>query len=177
MGRYSDNGGIIHRLGPNAEKPEGYKLVAPGLPTLYVVGSYENVCGGCDGIKTQDEICNKVREYAKLGHVIYEGLLVSTVFSRYADLAASMQPVRTVFAFLDTPLDVCVTRINARREERAEKNGNIVKLLDPKKTQDKWETMRRVYNKFQVAGCESIWVDHTEPTRQILELLTGAPND
>src|SRR5208283_34697 len=59
---------------------------------VYIVGSYERPTGGCDGVKTQDEICDRVREFAALGDVLYEGLLVSGLFGRYNALAEELTP-------------------------------------------------------------------------------------
>lgn len=35
--------------------------------TVSIVGRYETACGGCDTIKTQDEICDRVRAFATRG--------------------------------------------------------------------------------------------------------------
>ena len=29
-----------------------------------LIGKYESVCGGCDGVKTADEVCRRVRLFA-----------------------------------------------------------------------------------------------------------------
>ena len=46
---------------------------------VYVIGSYKNVCGGCDAIPTQDMACSLVRHFAQFGHVLFEGLLMKRV--------------------------------------------------------------------------------------------------
>jgi len=40
---------------------------------VFVVGSYENTCGGTDGIKTQEEIADRVVKAHGHGHVLVEG--------------------------------------------------------------------------------------------------------
>lgn len=89
----------------------GYRL--PNLRVV-VVGKYETACGGCDGIKTQDLICDAVRAAADLEpNVLFEGVIVSTLYSRYAELAKEF-PRRFAFAYLDTPLKTCLKRIQRR---------------------------------------------------------------
>jgi adenylate kinase family enzyme len=204
----------IRALGPE-KKPEGYECLManfPGNPPpLYVVGSYKNVCGGCDGIKTQDEICDRVRRYAglfeqgyelQLGtdqaapivsaltgppHVVFEGLLISHLYSRYLNLDREMKDKfgqHTIWAFLDTPEEVCVDRVKDRRARRhAEKVR--VKLaqgkpappelgpLNEKNTRQKWHDMRRVYQKCQRDGLDARWLDHTNPIEQTWDWLRG----
>ena len=78
-----------------------------------VVGRYDRPSGGCDAIKTQDEVCNLVRSYSAHGPVIFEGLLVSGIFDRYRKLSSEYIDYRWVF--LNTPLDICLGNISARR--------------------------------------------------------------
>lgn len=141
------------------QKPTDYRLDHP-LGDIFVVGRYETACGGCDGIKTQDEICDRVRHYAQFGHVVFEGLLISHLFSRYEALARELQGKghRYVTAFLNTPLDVCLQRVQQRRLAR----GNT-KPLNTKNTEDKHRDSARVYGKFVQAGLEAVWINYTTP--------------
>lgn len=161
----------LEHIGP-VKKPDGYVLTMSGRPDLYVVGSYQNVCGGCDGIKTQDEICDRVRRWAPQGNVLLEGLLMSHLFSRYADLARELRPInRMVFAFLDTPLELCLDRVRRRREERAAAAGREAGPLNPKNTETKWRDCRRCHQKFKDTGLDARWVSHLDGVEQVLELL------
>jgi hypothetical protein len=101
---------------------------------VYIVGSYEIPTGGCDGLKTQDEICDRVREFAALGDVIYEGLLISGLFRRYNALAEELTQHHHIFGFLDTPLQKCIDQTLSRRALRAAVNGKIARPFDPNKT-------------------------------------------
>jgi thymidylate kinase len=144
----------IEKFGPE-KKPDGYQLVLGSGRALYLVGSYENVCGGCDAIPTQDEICNRVRHWAHEGDVLLEGLLMSHVFSRYAALAMELQrqDVPSIFGFLDTPLDVCLERVNARRAARG-----VTEPVNPENTSDKWHANRSTFDKF-VKPASKNWKD------------------
>jgi adenylate kinase family enzyme len=186
------------------EKIHGYECRManfPGNPpNLYVVGSYKNVCGGCDGIKTQDEICDRVRKYAGMMivegsngldetyrqcHVVFEGLLISHLYSRYLNLDREMVKTHaqhTIWAFLDTPEQVCVDRVSARREQRymakclaADQKGKPRPAhpgpLNEKNTRQKWHDMRRVFQKCQRDGLDARWLDHTDPIEQTWDWL------
>lgn len=123
------------------KKPDGYRVIIPELDQpVMVVGSYENVCGGTDSISKQDEIEERVRAYAEHGHVLVEGLLMSASFGRWAvvdrDLAA--KGIHFIWAFLDTPLEVCLERVNARRQARGE-----TEPVNPENTTSKWHGVRR----------------------------------
>jgi hypothetical protein len=142
-------------LGDNPRKPEGYVLDLPGKHTTFVLGSYENTCGGCDTIKTQDEIVERVIRYA-VGpefaipsaptNVLFEGLLMSHTFARYAalDRLLNTKGVHCIWAFLDTPLEVCLERVNQRRQERTAG----AEPVNPHHTSEKWNGNRATFRKF-----------------------------
>jgi hypothetical protein len=170
------------------KKPDGYecrpdrKAFDPGDdpiadgPNLYVVGSYKNTCGGCDGIKTQDEACDRVRRYAALGDVLFEGLLISHIFARYQKLDQEMAQAhghKTIWAFLDTPLELCLDRIRERRNARAAAKGVEPKPLNTKNTENKWNDARRSFQKAKTAGLDARWLDHTNPIEQSWGWLKG----
>ncbi len=117
-------------LGP-AGRPLGYRVdAAPWgvLSPIYVVGSYENACGGADGIKTQEEIAERTARAHEFGHVLVEGLLMSKS-SDGGVTAPALRDRGAIFAFLDTPWEVCLERVLARRAAA----GNS-KPFDPEKT-------------------------------------------
>ena len=156
-------------LGDNIKRPIAYELSADGLPTTYVMGSYENVCGGCDTIKTQDEICDRIRRYALQGHVLVEGLLMSHIFGRYAELAKELYPIPYVWAFLDTPLQVCLDRINMRRRAKGKLDP-----VNPENTTKKWHDMRRVFKKCELAKLDVRWLDHQKGTEIVWDWLNAS---
>jgi predicted ABC-type ATPase len=139
----------------------GYQLTLPGNHqrtllgnhVLRIVGKYETPCGGCDGIKTQDLVEGRVRQWHAAGYnVLFEGLLISDIYTRWAQLAKDVGLSNMVFAFLDTPLDVCIERVKGRRTAR----GND-KPLNETGTRQKWDNARRVYAKFDNAGISAFW--------------------
>ena len=91
---------------------KGYRLdFEDGLRT-YVLGSYENTCGGLDTIRTADEVIDLVMRYAPLGNIVMEGLLSSTYIGK---LGEHLTNYPTNWVFLDTPLNECIERVKARR--------------------------------------------------------------
>ena len=131
----------------NYAKPDAVAahVVFYKLQPVYFIGSYRNVCGGCDTIKTQDLICSLVRHFAPLGHVVFEGLLASHLFARYAALYQEMRNIAKlpfVIAYMDTPLEICIERVKQRRLEK----GNE-KELDPSNTishyNSTWDTFKK----------------------------------
>ena len=62
-----------HELRSSEGRIMGYEidLSSAGVTApVYVVGKYDNVCGGCDAIKTQDEAAERILKAHALGHVI-----------------------------------------------------------------------------------------------------------
>jgi predicted kinase len=131
----------------NAEgKIEGY--VSGGV---YVVGKYETPCGGCDAVPTQDEVGRRVRQARERGyHVLFEGLLISGLFGeRYRDLATACAPF--LFAYLDTPLEVCLERVQARRAARGD-----TRPFNPHNTILKYHDVLRTRRKIEDAGFQTV---------------------
>lgn len=144
-------------------KVVGYEVALPSGP-LFIVGRYETPCGGCDGIKTQDEVCARVRKYAKRGHVLFEGLIVTTIFERYAELLPRLGAYR--FAFLNTPLRTCLRRVEKRRKAR----GNF-KPLNPANTEAKYTVAKRTLMKCRERGLSHVVLDWRNATEEVLCLF------
>lgn len=153
-------------LGDNPKKPEGYELDLGLNRNLLVVGSYKTACGGCDGIQPYADIWPRVLDYSNYGHVLFEGALVS---SSYGNIGRASEQFGNefVFAFLDTPLDVCLERIVERRRKR----GNT-KPLDPKNTEHKYNSIQKSINKIQNEFNRRVEiVDYKNAYEQILRMF------
>lgn len=136
--------------------------------SVFVLGEYDKVCGGCDGIPTQDLIQLCVEEFADKGTVILEGLLVSHTFGRWNDLAVKLHPIPYKFLFLDTPEQTCIDRVLARRKAK----GND-KEYDPKNLVKDWYQNRRVAEKLVHAGRDVTWLNHQTAPMDVLRMLRG----
>ena len=133
---------------------------------LVIVGPYRTACGGCDGIKTQDLIRQSVKLAAAMAkHVLFEGVIVSTLFSGYKELADQLRQEKRgdmVWAYLDTPLDVCLARIQHR-------NGG--KPINEALVADKVKSIEATRRKATEAGETCVTIKYKKATAQILELL------
>lgn len=146
----------------------GYRIDTDWGP-LFAVGKYETPCGGCDGIKTQDEVCARIRKFAKKGHVIFEGLIVTDCPARYKKLLPTLgQPYN--FCFLIAPLKTCIRRVEKRRRDR----GNT-KPLDPTNTTQKWVRNAKAFDKFIEEGFPVTRMNWRDPVSDVIELLKAHP--
>ena len=124
------NEGITEIISHKANrKPEAYKVAIPYLQNpLYILGPYTATCGGLDSLSDVDDHIRLLEQYGGIGHVFYEGLLGSEYYGRIGKVSEQFGD-KHIFAFLDTPIDLCLERICARRLAR----GNT-KPLNPSNT-------------------------------------------
>jgi hypothetical protein len=98
-------------------KPEAYMVKLPNVGTnLYILGPYVSPCGGLDCISDAKEHIKLLDYYSEHGHVFYEGLLGSEYYGKIGQFSEKYGDEH-IFAFLDTPIEVCIERIKARRLE------------------------------------------------------------
>jgi hypothetical protein len=138
---------------------------------LAVVGKYDRVCGGCDGIKTQEEVCGRVISFSqRYQRVLLEGILVGHTYTRYANLASNLQAEghTYTFMFLDTPLRNCIARVVARRRAR----GNL-KPLDPANIMKDHHTIHyKLYARFKANGYRVVRVPWQESVSAVEHVIT-----
>jgi predicted kinase len=123
-----------------------------------IVGRYETPTGGCDTIKTQEEIRDRVLKFAKKGKVVvFEGITVATVYTRYLALDKEMKALghKYRWIFLDTPLATCIERIVNRRKVK----GNVAPF-NPKHTSDKHRSLQSVYRHTVSDKLDSVMLNH-----------------
>ncbi len=160
-------------LGGKPDKPLGYEVDTSSwsirLP-VYVVGSYSNTCGGTDGIKTQEEIAERVVKAHKFGHVLVEGLLMSKSSSG-GHVAPILKDHGAIFGFLDTPWETCLERVLKRRAEA----GNT-KVFDPDKTmRSAYEQCHRSAELLTLAGGYDVrWIEHDNAVGTVVAWLREA---
>lgn len=149
------------------------RLNEAGIQTpAYIVGKYDNTCGGTDAIKTQAEIAEKILKAHPYGHVLYEGALVSASGLAGQVTQAVHHTGCDVYAFLDTPLEVCIERVKKRRLEA----GNE-KEFDPKNLEDKFQSVINCYRNLRAEGTYDVrLIDHTRPHEQLLDIIREYEN-
>lgn len=131
-----------------------------------VLGSYENACGGCDTIKTQAEIIERV-EYAtsKGFNVWLEGLILSTIYGSVGAYSEKFGD-RWVFAYLQPPIEECIRRIKARRAAA----GNT-KPLNETNTRLRYGTIERNKHIVLGHGRRAIELDWRNPLPELLKIV------
>lgn len=89
------------------------------LQRVVVLGDYSNPCGGMDGVSAQKDRVDMLRPYLddKRTLCICEGVLFGSTFGEIGALG-NLAKSAFIYAFMSTPLDVCLQRINLRRTER-----------------------------------------------------------
>jgi hypothetical protein len=93
-----------------------------------VLGKYTVACGGTDTLKSTGEAIELAQEYSDRGFNVWlEGMLISTFYGKVGEFSESFGN-RWIFAYLDTPLEVCLERILARRAAKGNTNP-----FDPEK--------------------------------------------
>ena len=169
---------IYHGTNRNGSITRGYTgaisldPVGVTLPAIVgVVGKYDNVCGGCDMIKTQDEVVEIVKLMDAQVEFEFEVPTRpdSDCYARYAELARELgtKQYPFVFAFLDTPLSVCLDRVKARRKAK----GNDPDKFNPDLVEQKWLNARRQFTKATEAMLNPVWVPYGTTSPFILKMI------
>jgi hypothetical protein len=137
-----------------------------------VLARYTEFGGGCDGVKEgADEVCRRVRLFAsQCKIVVFEGILISHTYERYAKLADELGRENYHFLFLNTPLQVCIHRVETRRK----KKGNL-KPLNPRNViKDHACDWGKLRPKFKQNGYNVGILDWRCSVKQLLERINNA---
>jgi hypothetical protein len=159
---------ILKQFGAK-ELPEGNKIgayrVQCGLrKSLYIIGPYKTACGGCDAIQPYDLIWPRVERYATLGHVLFEGALVSSSVGNIGRAMAARKDC--VVAFMDTPVEECLARIQRRRIAKGDDRP-----LNPKNTVSKFEGILRSRPQLESLGLRCVTLHYRRAYQEVLALL------
>jgi len=151
------------------KQPMGYtlhKANRAGKP-LYVPGHYETACGGCDTIKTLDQIFDTVKSHHESGEdVLFEGMLLCDDTKRTIGL--SQETPEFVVIGLTTPIDQCCANIRKRREA-----GGNDKPLNEKNTRTRYERDKKHLEKLKSAGLDVrtlVYEDALDTIKRLFEL-------
>lgn len=155
------------------KKIYGYRIDVPGLNApVFLIGSYHNPAGGCDGIPTQDEITERILKAHPHGHVLYEGALVSGSGLNGTITKAIHHTGCDVYTFLNTPMDECIVRVKTRRAAA----GNT-KPFDPINLVKKFESVVACYKNLRAEGSYDVrLLDYTNIHPALLSVLQEYEN-
>ena len=108
---------------------------------VYLIGNYAVNTGGVDSINDINAITSIIDVLHKKGHVVFEGLLISTYYGHLGQHSKQYGDAY-IYAFLDTPEEVCVDRVMKRREA-----AGIVREYNPIPAKEKFRMVERVRDK------------------------------
>lgn len=168
------------------KRPIGYALsrFRDDIDELYVPGHYETACGGCDTIKTVDEVYSLIASEdggAHMRAVMFEGIMVQDDVTRAVALDkhlkdtdpgdTGMGPLKAVrprlyVIRLNTPVETCLERIRGRRAAA----GNE-KPLSEKNTRGRYESQLRRCQRLKDAGVAVEVLDGEAAFARCRELL------
>ncbi len=142
------------------------------LKGLVVPGHYDTACGGCDTLKTVDEVYDIVRKNV-LGdenptNALYEGIMVMDDVTRAVKLHQDLekQGGRLVVVSLTTSIEDCLAGIRARKEARGD-----TKPLNEKNTRDRMKRQESSLHRLKQAGVPLEKLSRDDAFNRIRELL------
>lgn len=156
------------------KRPTGYVVDLPLNRHLYIPGPYDTACGGCDAIQPYSDIIPRLQWALDQGFdVLFEGALVSSSYGTIGEFMNEQH--NPVFAFLDTPLGLCLSRIALRRAKRWAEAGKpgSPPPVDPKNTSVKYDNVLRTHHQMDKLGSviRRVDIDHTRAVKQVVELF------
>ncbi|KKK87690.1 hypothetical protein LCGC14_2750720 [marine sediment metagenome] len=150
----------------------GYRGNYKGDP-VYFVGSYVTMSGGADWVMKHfgglDDVCDIVRGFAGKGHVFFEGFIISGLFKRFYELSQELGGI--TWCYMDTPLEVCYKRIEARNKDKTAASGRIRGSSGTRHVEKKLIAAESTRKKFKNKGEETIIINYRKPMRAIHQLL------
>lgn len=173
MRSYMQSADRMHEITlDGAKRPEAYVLEFDEWKDdpVIILGSYKNNCGGMDSFPSDaPSIIKAIEHYRELGHVMFEGLLLSTYFGAVGKYMDSLGD-DAIFAFMDTPIITCLERVTHRRDVQQSKNK-----FNPQNTIDKYNTIEHLKNKCVQNGHRVVTIKHDQdPVVQLNVLLRNA---
>lgn len=149
-------------LGPRM--PEAYRLTLEGVePPVFVLGPYHVASGGLDQVQPYDLNLDLINKYAPKGHVVFEGVLVSSSYGRVGRLMEE-HGQNAVMAFLTTSLEQCISNVQKRRDARAD-----ARPFDPKNLTTKYNQI--VSSKAKIREAGKLRVVDLEPLTALQQVL------
>lgn len=158
----------------NKHGPGKIRTFHPPIPVTYcpngivLLGDYTQAAAGvatagCDRIKTQEATKNALEVIAddpNVKFILFEGIVVSTIYGPWKEWAEDNGGM--AWAFLDTPLDVCLDRVMARNGGKPVKEEQIAA---------KHATIARVREKAFADHQTVLDLDHTKPLADLLDYV------
>lgn len=101
-------------LGPRY--PEAYKVDLPLAEPLFILGPYQHGrSGGADHFKGFESVIHLLNKYNPKGHVLFECIIMAGVHGKVGTYMEQLGKDAAI-CFMDTPLEICIERVLARRQ-------------------------------------------------------------
>lgn len=165
---------------PGRRQPISYLLTRPDGPGLMVPGHYEIECGGCDTVKTTDQVLAMALTAARAPSpgcdVLMEGLLLSenvgkVVAMRDAARELDKYAVHPVLVIrLNTPVEDCLAAVRDRRARRGD-----TRPLNSSNTSRRVDVIVRACARLRDAGVPVEALDREAALRRVCSLLRLSP--
>lgn len=141
-----------------------------------VLGRYESACGGCDSMSWKgaaDDIEAKIAELVEAEYdVFFEGLIVATWGVDRMIRVGNLPKTDFYVVHLTTPLDQCVSSVEARRAARAAAEGKELKPLDPANTASKHRSLQSTTRMQRDRGVRVEELSRSEALARVKALLS-----
>jgi thymidylate kinase len=169
LARMLMNLGVTQAMGGKPTRPDSYRVLLPdeyGIDQpIFILGPYTATCGGLDSVGSWAEVSQLVETYADQGHILMEGLLSSTYYGGLGQFLDKYRP-NIIFAFMDTPLEVCIDRVKTRRA-----NAGNTKPFNEENTRNREKPIQNVRIKVEALGHRVEVIRHDDhPLNQLLEM-------
>lgn len=163
-----------HYDGRKISAYSGVSGVGRDVVFLTILGSYAQTCGGMDTISNKELVRSTVEEARQARTIVFmEGLIVGKTYGYLGALSerdvAEGNP--WLYAFMDTPFEVCVERVLERRTAK----GNTAPF-DPERTmRPTFRGIESLKERVKQAGHPVIMLDHRrKPATLAKNLLNKA---
>lgn len=140
-----------------------------------ILGSYKTVCGGMDTISDKEErlalindhIGNGWRDHDEDDVIFFEGLITGKTYGKIGELSELDNGARWIYAFMDTPFEVCVERVLARRAAR----GNTAPFNAERTMRPTYKAVHSTAKRALAQGHKVVWLPHKLKPAHIAEFL------
>ena len=148
-----------------------------------ILGSYKNVCGGMDTVSDKEIRLQMINDAIGDGFsdvVFFEGLITGKTYGAIGALSEVDNGAKWVYAFMDTPFDVCVERVMQRREAAA--RGKMpagmwdtkpkLAPFNPERTmRPTFKSVQATAKRAQAQGHKVLWLPHALKPEHIAQFL------
>ena len=146
--------------------PEAYQISVKTKKPTFVLGPYVTACGGCDRLIPFDIIPPLIEKYAAKGNVIFEGVIVASIYGQVGALMEKYKK-QSIMLFLDTTLEECIDRVQGRRDDRGDGRE-----FNPENLTQKFKATQRVKEKVTTDGIMRVeTAPSTTAHKKIIQLL------